>query len=106
MENLEEGILPKELQRFGSTKEEIFEEIRELKTMYVDKVGELSTGAIGVYSYLSRLSTGLRQFMALNRKFALEHIDREDIVPLTELAKEVTGLKTYKERLKDELDRI
>lgn len=105
-ELLEEGIVPKELQRFGNSKEEIFEEIRELKTMYVDKIEELSTGAIGVYSYLSRLSTGLRQFMALNRKFALEHIDREDIVPLTKLAREVTGLKTYEELLEEELGKI
>ena len=105
-ELLKEEIVPKELQRFGSSKEEIFEEIRELKTIYGDKLDVISTGAIGVYSYLSRLSTGLRQFMALNRKFTLKHIDRDDIVPLTELAREVTGLKTYKEHLEDQLDRI
>ena len=37
--------------------------------------------------------------MALNRKFALEHIGREDLVPLTEHAARATGLLTYEERL-------
>lgn len=44
--------------------------------------------------------------MALNRKFTLEYIDRNDIVPLTELAKKVTGLKTYKEQLEEVIDSI
>jgi hypothetical protein len=35
--------------------------------------------------------------MALNRKFALHYIDREDIVPLTDIAAEETGLATYKD---------
>jgi len=39
--------------------------------------------------------------MALNRKFALKYIDREDIVPLTELAAKTTGLATYDALLKD-----
>jgi hypothetical protein len=46
----------------------------------------------------SRVSVGLKQIMALNRKFALQYIDREDIVPLTDIAAEETGLATYKER--------
>lgn len=101
---IEQGVVPKELQRFGTTKEDIFEDIRELKEIYRDEIDNISTGAIGVYSYLNRISTGLRQLMALNRKFALEHIDRTDIVPLTELAKQVTGLKTYKELVEEELE--
>jgi len=37
--------------------------------------------------------------MALNRKFPLRYIDREDIVPLTEIAAKTTGLSTYDELL-------
>ena len=37
--------------------------------------------------------------MALNRKFALRHIERDDIVPLTEIAAKATGLATYDELL-------
>lgn len=103
---LEEGMVPKELKRFGSTKAELFEGIKELRADYGDEVDTISTGAIGVYSYLSRVSTGLQQLMALNRKFALNYIERTDIVPLTPLAKEVSGLKNYQEILADELETI
>ena len=37
--------------------------------------------------------------MALNRKFALKYIARDDIVPLTEAAAKATGLATYEELL-------
>jgi hypothetical protein len=39
--------------------------------------------------------------MALNRKFALQYINREDIVPLTEIAANVTGLATYEQLLEN-----
>lgn len=103
---IEEGVVPKDLQRFGTTKEKIFEGIKELRGIYGDEIDNISTGAIGVYSYIDRISTGLRQLMALNRKFTLAHIDRSDIVPLTELAKQVTGLKTYNELVEEELEKL
>ena len=103
---IDDGLVPKDFQRFGETKEEIFDGIRELRKIYGDEVENISTGAIGVYSYISRISTGLRQLMALNRKFTLEHIDRKDIVPLTEIAKNITGLKTYNEILEEELENL
>ncbi len=103
---LEEGIVPSGLQRFGNKKEDIFEGIRELREIYGDEIDSISTGAIGVYSYINRVSAGLRQLMALNRKFALSYIDRRDIVPLTEIAKQVTGLKTYNELAEDELEKL
>lgn len=102
---LEAGNIPKEYQRFGTTKAEIFSEIRELK-LYYDNVEEISTGAIGVYSYINRISAGIKQLMALNRKFELKHIDRRDIVPLTELAAQVTGLDTYDDIFLREIEKI
>jgi len=99
------GSVPKELQRFGNTKEEIFADIRELK-LYYDNAAEISTGAIGVYSYINRISTGLKQLMALNRKFSLEYIDRSDIVPMTELAAQISGLDTYDDILIKEIINI
>ena len=89
---IEEGIIPKDYQRFGSTKEEIFGDIRELKLIYGDEALNISTGAIGVFSYINRISVGLKQLMALNRKFSLEYVDRSDIFPLTDIAAKVTGL--------------
>lgn len=100
------GTVPKDYQRFGSTIEEIFSGIRELKGVYGDDALNISPGAIGVYSYINRISTGLKQLMALNRKFSLEYIDRKDIIPLTELAAKVTGLETYNDILDRELSNI
>lgn len=102
-ELIESGNIPKEFERFGTTVEAIFEDYNLLKLDYGERVKEISTGAIGVYSYIERISTGLRQLMALNRKFTLAHIEREDIVPLTELAAKVTTLQNYQERLKQDL---
>jgi hypothetical protein len=98
-ETLRKGAVPKEYARFGSSVEEIFADFRVLKAEYGDETSHLPTGALGVYSYLNRVSVGLRQLLALNRKFALRHIEREDIVPLTEIAAKTSGLRTYEELL-------
>jgi len=98
-EALRNGSVPKEYARFGSSVDEIFADFRLLKADYGDETLNIPTGALGLYSYLNRVSVGLKQFMALNRKFALRYIDREDIVPLTEIAAKTTGLSTYNELL-------
>jgi glutamate synthase domain-containing protein 2 len=94
---LARGETPKEFARFGSRVEEIFADYRLLKGDFGAETAKIPTGAIGVFSYLNRLSTGLRQLMALNRKFALRHIGREDILPLTDAAAKASGLPTYEE---------
>ena len=45
-----------------------------------------------MYSYLSRMTQGLQQFMAGARKFGLEHISRDDLVALTEDAAKISGI--------------
>ncbi len=50
---------------------------------------EFPAGARGVFSYLNRVSFGLRLMMALNRKFSLGYIDRTDLIPLTDEAKKL-----------------
>ncbi len=101
-EALQKGTVPKAYARFGSTIDDVFADLRLIKADYGDEVYKIPTGAIGLYSYLNRLSIGLKQFMALNRKFALQYIGREDIVPLTPQAAKVTGLSTYDELLGQE----
>ncbi len=103
---IKQGNVPKEYQRFGSTIEEIFDGMRELKGLYGDAAANISPGAIGVYSFISRISAGIKQFMALNRKFSLQYIDRSDIVPLTDLAAKITGLQSYSELANKELNNI
>lgn len=103
---IEKGTVPKDYQRFGTTLEDIFGDIRQLKEIYGIDAINISPGAIGLFSYINRISTGLQQLMALNRKFSLEHIDRSDIIPLTELAAKVTGLETYNDITERELDSL
>ncbi len=102
-ESLERGEPPKEYARFGTRVEDVFADHRLLKAEYGAEMAKIPTGAIGVYSYLNRLSVGLRQLMALNRKFALRYVSREDILPLTEAAAKTSGLSGYDELAELEL---
>lgn len=95
-ELIEAGNIPTELQRFGSTVDELFPDLRELRNIYGEEANNFSTGAIGVYSYLNRIAFGLKHFAALNRKFSLEYIDRSDIFPLTRDAKDLLDGKWMK----------
>ena len=95
-ELLEAGNLPPELKHFGTTKEELFPDLRELRNIYGKKAKDFSTGAIGVYSYLNRIAFGLKHFAALNRKFDIKYIDKSDIFPLTRDAKDLMDGKWLK----------
>ena len=72
---------------------EHFAEAAALRRDYpLSKYARIPAGAIGMYSYLSRMTQGLQQFMAGARKFALKYIDRNDLVALTEEAAKVSGI--------------
>ena len=90
---IDSGELPVYVERFGRTRDEIFVTSSHLR----DELGaatyeKLPAGAIGLYTYYERLAQGLRQLMAGCRKFAPEHISRDDIAALTREAAETTGL--------------
>ena len=89
---IEEGQIPVYVGRFGDSAEEIFVTAPELKAKYKEKFKQIPTGAIGVYTYFQRLSQGLRQLMAGNRKFALKYITRDDIAALTQDAANISGI--------------
>lgn len=83
------GNIPPHLKSFGTTMDQLFPELRELRNIYGTEANSFSPGAVGVYSYLSRISFGLRHFAALNRKFSLEYLDQSDLIPLTRDAKDL-----------------
>jgi len=90
---IEEGQLPVYIERFGRSRDEIFVTAAQLRHELGDAVFEtLPTGALGLYTYYARLAQGLRQLMAGSRKFAMEHISRDDIAALTREAAQVSGL--------------
>lgn len=103
---IDEGQIPVYVERFGSSKEEIFVTATALKQQFEGRFDDIPTGALGVTGYFSRLSQGLRQFMAGSRKFTLEYITRDDIAALTKEAAYISGIPFITEVDKEEVDKI
>jgi glutamate synthase domain-containing protein 2 len=80
---LSEGTVPPHLKKYGATRDELFWELPELRSLYGAAADEMSTGAIGAYSYIKRIAFGIQHFAALNRKFDVKYIDQRDVIPLT-----------------------
>lgn len=78
----------------------------QLKQKYGKDFERIPPAAIGIYTYYDRLASGLRQLMAGARKFALNYIDRNDIVALTREASEVSGIPYVMEADIEEAEKI
>jgi hypothetical protein len=103
---IKEDQIPVYVERFGNTAEEIFVTATELKERYPDRFNDIPTGGMGVYGYWERLSQGLRQMMAGNRKFALEYITRDDIAALTPEAARISSIPLVTDMDKEEVEKI
>lgn len=103
---IESNELPVYIERFGHTKESIFVTAEDLKRGYAKDYDRIPAGAIGLYTYFERLAQGLRQLMAGSRKFALEHITRDDIAALTPEASRVSGIPMVSDFDAEEVDKI
>ncbi len=90
----------------GEGYERLFAVGAELKERFGKDFTKLPAGAIGMYSYLDRLRQGLQQLMAGARKFALEYIERNDLVALTREAAEISGIPYVMDADREEIDRI
>ncbi len=88
-EGIKKQEVPTSVRKFGSLPEEIFNDMQELSMIYGKDTKNFSLGSVGLFSYLNRVGFGLRLLMALNRKFSLGYIDRSDLIPLTQPAKEL-----------------
>ena len=78
----------------------------QLEEKLGDDFAKVPPAAIGIYTYYDRLATGLRQLMAGERKFALKHLDRSDLMALTREAAEVSGIPYVMEADMEEAERI
>jgi glutamate synthase domain-containing protein 2 len=78
----------------------------ELKEQFGNDFNKIPPGAIGIYSYVSRLKQGLQQLMAGARKFSLKYIDRNDLVSLTTEAASISGIPYIMDSDSEEVDRI
>jgi glutamate synthase domain-containing protein 2 len=99
--------LPVYVERFGHTRDEIFVTSGDLRKEIGGKEFEaLPAGAIGLYTYYERLAQGLRQLMCGSRKFAIEHIARDDIAALTHEAADISGIQYVMDVGKVEVEEI
>ena len=90
---IDEGRLPVYVERFGSTKDEIFVTASALrKELGADEFERIPAGALGLFTYYERLAQGLRQLMAGSRKFRTDLIAREDLAALTHEAADISGI--------------
>jgi glutamate synthase domain-containing protein 2 len=83
-----------------------FVDAEQLKEKYGEKFQTIPPAAIGIYTYYDRLATGLRQLMAGARKFALQYLDRNDLMALTREAAEVSGIPYVMEADMEEVEKI
>ena len=104
---IEEQQVPVYVERFGNSKDEIFVTASELrKELGNDEFEKIPTGALGLYTYYERLAQGLRQLMCGSRKFALEHISRDDLASLTREATDISGIQYITDIDKEEVEKI
>ena len=104
---INDGEIPVYVERFGNSVEEIFVTAADLKQEYgADTFKEIPTGALGLYTYFERLAQGLRQLMTGNRKFTLDHIERDDIASLTKEVADISGITYVMDVDKEEVEKI
>lgn len=103
---LDNNETPVYVNRFGRTTDEVFIVSDELRELYGDRYADIPAGAMGVYGYMSRLAQGVKQFMCGSRKFALEHITRDDIAALTPISAEISGIDYVMESDKAEVEAL
>ena len=101
------GGLPKTVSQYGSTVEEIFvcwEQVADL--VGKNEMAKLPLGAVGVFSYVQKLSVGLQQLMAGSRRFNLSSISRQDLMSLTKECADVTRIPYVMDAYRDEAEAI
>jgi len=98
--------LPKTVSRFGETPEQIFATYSTLKEKYGAKMEEMPLGAVGLYTFIDKLRTGLTQFMAGARSFRLDTLSRADVIALTEEAAKVSGIPYIMDAHREEAEKI
>ena len=90
---IEANQVPVYIERFGSSKDQIFVTASALRKELGNAEFEaLPTAALGLYTFYERLAQGMRQLMAGSRRFSLAHISRDDLAALTRQASEISGI--------------
>ncbi len=80
---IKKGTVRPIFEKYGSTVEEIFGDLPDLCALYGTQARNFPTGALGVFSYLRKIGFGIAHFAALNRKFDVSLLSKDDLIPLT-----------------------
>ena len=100
---IKDNDLPKTVSDFGSTVEEIFVNYEDVKKLVgVKEIGNIPTGALGIYSYSQKIKIGLQQLMAGARSFNIDSITRNDLMSLTEECAKVTKIPYLMDSYREE----
>jgi hypothetical protein len=102
----DEKKLTADLSQYGESFEQVFASAHKLKATYGERFNDIPAGAVGLFTYMDRLTTGLQQLMCGARKFKAEFITRYDLISLTPEGAAVTGLQYVMDADKDEVDQI
>ena len=86
--------------KYGSTVNEIFADLPDLRALYGREADHFSPGAIGVFSYLNKIAFGVQHFAALNRMFNMDLLSKRDLIPLTSDAKSLISGKWFQEAVR------
>lgn len=78
---VQKGEIPVYIEKFGNDVDEIFVSAPELRRKLGKDFERVPSGALGLYTYLQRITQGLRQLMTGSRNFSLEYISRSDWQP-------------------------
>jgi glutamate synthase domain-containing protein 2 len=104
---LKSGDLPKSLTQFGTKAEEIFVTYEEVADIVgKEEMKNIPLGAVGIYSYVQKLSVGLQQLMAGARHFRLSNISRSDLMSLTEECARITRIPYVMDAYREEAEEI
>lgn len=103
---LKEGKVPVYIDRFGKRIEDVFVTGPEIRNKFGDDFEKIPPGALGLYTYLERLSQGMKQLMCGSRKFALKYITRDDIAAITPEAAQISGIRYVMDTDKEEVEEI
>lgn len=103
---LKDGKLPKTVSKFGSSPEEIYVCYQEVKSQFNGRTKDMPLGAIGLYTFVQKIKTGLQQLMAGSRNFKLSTISRNDLLALTEESAKVSGIAYVMDAYRQEAEAI
>lgn len=99
--------LPKTVRDIGTTPEGIFSGWYDVEDLVGTKeMKNIPFGAVALYTLSSKLSTGLKQFMAGARKFNLSELDRSDLISANRATERETGIPYLTEALDSEAKEI